>query len=130
MLQRCTNPKHRSYDEYGGAGVLVHPRWRVFANFLEDMGERPSKSHTLGRSTPFSDYGPGECSWQNKSAQNKGLKDQSKDIVVSKGKVLTKSQWAEKAGIKYRSLLKRIQRAHRKGKTTDDVIRELAEKFD
>jgi hypothetical protein len=37
MMQRCTNPKARSYDRYGGAGITVCERWKTFLNFYEDM---------------------------------------------------------------------------------------------
>jgi len=28
MIQRCTNPNHRSYHNYGGRGITVCDRWR------------------------------------------------------------------------------------------------------
>lgn len=109
MIQRCCDKKHPSYDHYGGAGVKVVPRWRKFENFLADMGTRPP-GKTLGRVTPFSDYGPGECEWQTSSQQNKGLNSHADHIVTVKGVSLTKRAWARKLKIKYRTLLTRIKK--------------------
>lgn len=33
MLARCYNPKHDSYDKYGGAGVTVCEEWQDFQTF-------------------------------------------------------------------------------------------------
>src|SRR4051812_27726926 len=46
MFQRCTNPNHTYHKHY--CDVRITERWRSFAAFLEDMGERPA-STTLDR---------------------------------------------------------------------------------
>lgn len=70
MIQRCTNPNHPKYKYWGGRGIKVCERWRIFDNFLADMGERP-----LGKSIdrfPNNDgnYEPGNCRWATQSEQN------------------------------------------------------------
>lgn len=108
MLQRCTDPKHREYPRYGGAGVQIVARWRKFENFLQDMGPRPAGT-TLGRVAPFADYGPGQVEWQTIYEQNRAVAAvRSCCIRVYRG--LTYSEWADKLGIQYRTLLRRIQR--------------------
>lgn len=62
MLTRCRNPKATHYRYYGGRGVTVCERWLVFANFLEDMGERP-EGLTLDRRDPYGNYEPDNCRW-------------------------------------------------------------------
>jgi hypothetical protein len=37
MLSRCYNPKFSEYENYGGNGVKVDPRWFSFENFVEDI---------------------------------------------------------------------------------------------
>lgn len=69
MKTRCLNPNHSSYRDYGGKGIRVCDRWLVFANFLEDMGERP-EGMTLDRwPDGKGNYEPGNCRWATLSQQ-------------------------------------------------------------
>jgi hypothetical protein len=69
MIQRCTNPKHKNYSYYGGEGVTICERWFNFANFLEDMGERPEPSMTLDRIGGAKVYCKENCRWASKKVQ-------------------------------------------------------------
>lgn len=68
MMERCNNPNHVNYRHYGGRGISVCPRWSSFANFLEDMGERPA-GMTLDREHGDRGYDPGNCRWATYSVQ-------------------------------------------------------------
>ena len=70
MLQRCKNKNHKSYKNYGGRGVSVFPLWEEYANFLSDIGERPS-GKTLDRIDVEGNYEPGNCRWATPSEQQK-----------------------------------------------------------
>ena len=70
MRQRCQKPGVTGYENYGGAGVLVCPRWDSFENFLADMGERPPGT-TLGRFGDKGNYEPSNCAWQTPEEQAK-----------------------------------------------------------
>jgi hypothetical protein len=48
--------------------VQVSERWKVFENFLMDMGERPSDT-TLGRFGDVGNYEMGNCAWMTKQQQ-------------------------------------------------------------
>ena len=37
MMQRCYNPDHYAYINYGGRGVFVCKRWHVLAVFIQDV---------------------------------------------------------------------------------------------
>lgn len=82
MHDRCYNPRHKWYPAYGGRGIEVCPEWRrgrdnpdAFANFLRDVGERPSKEMTLDRVDVNGNYqklradGSPQCRWADKSTQ-------------------------------------------------------------
>src|SRR5690242_10456037 len=62
MQERCKNPKHVSYKDYGGRGISVCQRWTHptdgFQNFLSDMGLKPTKAHTLDRIRVNDNYEP------------------------------------------------------------------------
>ncbi|WP_199570603.1 hypothetical protein [Streptomyces murinus] len=69
MIQRCTNPDHKQWANYGGRGITVCERWLDFPNFLADMGERPA-GLTLDRIDNNRSYEPGNCRWADVSTQN------------------------------------------------------------
>jgi len=77
MIRRCYNPKQVRYENYGGIGITVCERWKhSFTAFLEDLGNRPSKEHTIGRALDLGNYEPGNAWWMSKEEQrlNKALK--------------------------------------------------------
>lgn len=70
MIQRVSSPTRNNYHNYGGRGITVCERWKNFLNFLEDMGERPSRKHTLERVDNEGNYEPGNVIWEpSKSKQ-------------------------------------------------------------
>lgn len=70
MIGRCYNKKNSVYSGYGGRGITVCDRWlESFDNFYEDMGERPSKKHSLDRIDNNGNYKPDNCRWATQSTQ-------------------------------------------------------------
>jgi hypothetical protein len=50
MKNRCYTTSSISYKDYGGRGIIVCERWRnSFKNFLEDMGYKPTRKHSIER---------------------------------------------------------------------------------
>lgn len=75
MVARCHDSNLPTYQRYGAKGIEVCSRWRnSFANFLEDMGPRPSSKHSIDRwPDKGGNYEPGNCRWatQKEQARNK-----------------------------------------------------------
>jgi hypothetical protein len=63
MLQRCNNKNNDKYPRYGGRGIKVCDRWKLYRNFLEDMGVKPSMEFSLHRIDNDGDYKPSNCKW-------------------------------------------------------------------
>lgn len=70
MRQRCMNPRCESYKDYGGRGIKVCEEWNDFAVFLWDMGERPTKAHSIDRYPDNSgNYCKANCRWATAKEQ-------------------------------------------------------------
>lgn len=72
MKMRCFNPKDGRYEDYGGRGISVYPKWALsFEAFIEFMGLKPSPMHSLDRIDVDGDYVPGNVRWASPSAQTR-----------------------------------------------------------
>lgn len=76
MKRRCHNPRHHAYKNYGGRGIYVCSRWREsLSAFLEDMGPRPSREHSIDRVDNDNGYSPENCVWATRQEQNLNKRD-------------------------------------------------------
>ncbi|HCI6737405.1 TPA: hypothetical protein NPP51_003422 [Klebsiella quasipneumoniae subsp. quasipneumoniae] len=79
MLSRCHNPKSKSYSDYGAKGIFVCDEWRADPRpFLEHIGPRPSRRHSVDRIDSTKGYEPGNVRWATPSEQclnRRGKKD-------------------------------------------------------
>lgn len=109
MKQRCTDANCNSYPNYGAKGVTVCERWlNSFADFLADMGLRPSKRHSLDR-YPKQDgnYEPGNVRWATDKEQ--GNNKSTNRIIEFNGESHTMAEWADILGMTINALFERLK---------------------
>ena len=107
MIGRCENPNHIGYKNYGGRGIYVCERWRMsFLNFLADMGYPPTSNHSIERRDNNGHYSPDNCYWATAKQQNRNSRHNH--LLRYNGETLCVSEWAEKTGIKIRTIQWRI----------------------
>ena len=110
MRDRCTKPTHAKWKVYGGRGITVCDRWLGpdgFANFQADMGERPSRKHSIDRIDGTKGYFPGNCRWATPSVQLRNRACLRRYEAF--GKAQLPIEWAEEYGINLRLIHSRIK---------------------
>jgi hypothetical protein len=61
MRARCEMPSSSHFAAYGGRGIKVCAGWHSFADFIKDMGFRPSAKHSIDRVDNTRGYDCGGC---------------------------------------------------------------------
>ena len=73
---RCTNPRSRGYEYYGGRGVEF--RFTSFEQFFACLGLRPSCIHSIDRVDTNGHYEPGNVRWVTLDVQAKNKRPRKK----------------------------------------------------
>lgn len=102
MKSRCYNTHSVSYKKYGERGIKVCERWLGecgFENFVNDMGERPSKNYSIDRINVDGDYCPENCRWATYTEQNRNRRNTL--YVYLNGEKVPLSEVCKEYGIPY-----------------------------
>lgn len=119
LKQRCTNPKHPAFHNYGGKGVRICEQWagpEGFPRFLRDMGRKPTPGHTLDRIDSDGHYEPGNCRWSNWTEQ--GRNRRTNRVLTVGGETLCIAEWSERTGITQSNISNRL----RDGWSADEAV--------
>lgn len=106
MRERCCNPNHKSYSRYGGSGIAVCPEWASF-----DAFEAWARSNgyvdglTLDRGDGTYGDTPANCRWATQKQQARNMR--SNVNIDIDGRVMCATDWANEAGLKIGTLLRR-----------------------
>lgn len=109
MRQRCNNPNHPRYSQYGGKGVAICVEWRNFKNFrLWALSHGYSESLTIDRIDNNGSYEPSNCRWATRKEQENNMT--RNHIITHDGISRTISEWADALGFKYTTMKLRVHR--------------------
>ena len=88
---RCTNPNVHNFHRWGGRGIEF--RFNSFEEFFADIGQRPSKAHSLDRRNNNGHYEKGNIHWAtrieqaNNTAQSKNHSVLARDLSLTPGAI-------------------------------------------
>jgi len=98
MIRRCHNQDHPSYKHHGARGIIVCERWRYsFENFYDDMGQRPSKKHSIDRIDNNGPYSPENCRWATSRTQSRNTSYNR--MVEMDGVSFCVADWCDMMGV-------------------------------
>jgi hypothetical protein len=109
LRERCFDPEHEQYHNYGGRGITVCERWQEsFENFYEDMGARPGIGYSIDRKDNDGNYEPSNCRWATFQEQ---INNRRVSVLYDfEGERLTVSDIARRTGIPVGTLESRVRR--------------------
>lgn len=94
MKSRVMNKNHKKYHNWGGRGITVTDDWHSFENFYRDMGDPPSKRHSLDRIDNQKGYSKENCRWA--TAKQQIHNSRKSKLIFHNGESLPISVWSQK----------------------------------
>lgn len=112
MIRRCYEKTGPRFKDWGGRGITVCERWLGrdgFANFLADMGTRPSPKHSIDRIDNDGNYEPSNCRWATATQQTRNSRHAN--IIEVNGERKHLRDWAREKGMLESTLCNRLLRS-------------------
>lgn len=109
IRKRCTNPRTKSFVNYGGRGIKICDAWadyRMFKEWALAHGYRDTL--TIDRINNNGNYEPGNCRWATVGEQS--LNKRTTKLLSYKGETKSVQEWAASIGIGYKILWARLKR--------------------
>lgn len=112
MRNRCSNPRNKSYADYGGRGIVVCDEWmNDFEKFRDWSNEHGySNGLSIDRMNNSKGYSPKNCRWTTREEQNNNT---SANVFIDyEGKKMTFAQLGKKFSINPHTLRSRLYVQH------------------
>ena len=107
VVQRCTDPNHAAYKNYGGRGVTLYPAWSDFAVFREwAFFAGYVEGLTIERIDNDVGYSPENCTWISRSQQAKNRRNNVR--ITYRNTEYIAADLAKHLGVNYTTLLYRM----------------------
>jgi hypothetical protein len=119
MRERCFDPSVRQYPNYGGRGIVVCDRWRYsFENFKADMGQPPTREHSVDRIDNDGNYEPGNCRWATTLEQSRNKR--TNVVITAFGETKIVTDWMKDPRCKIGRFA--VDRRLKKGWTPEEAL--------
>lgn len=119
MKQRCYNPNHKRYNDYGGRGINICDEWlnpessgignatKGWISFKQWALSHGYKSGlSIDRIDNNKGYSPDNCRWVDMKTQSNNKR--CCHYITHNGKTQTLKQWCEEKNLKYNTIFMRI----------------------
>lgn len=105
---RITNKNDPKYPYYGGRGITMCQEWiSSFEAFYNDMGDKPSSKHSLGRIDVNKGYYKENCRWEDSYQQARARTD---NVYVNiNGERLILKDACKQKGLNYKMIHGKIK---------------------
>lgn len=122
LKDRCNNPNHPQYKDYGGRGIKVCDEWN--GNYeayrewslLNGYADTKRGDCTIDRIDVNGNYEPSNCRWVDMKAQCRNRRNNV--VIECDGESHCLSEWAEMLGEPYQKLVSR----HRRGWKPHEIL--------
>lgn len=118
IKQRCYNPKHHAYKNWGGRGIKVCDEWKEnfqafydwsYSNGYKEECQKSEKDKlTIDRINNDGDYCPSNCRWVNRTTQSRNKRVNKKIIYKNEEHCLV--EWCEILNLYYQTINARLRR--------------------
>jgi len=109
MRNRCYNPNHPSFKDYGGRGIQVCDDWMKYDAFREwAMSNGYAENLTIERIDVDGKYEPSNCKWTPRPDQARNTR--RNHYIQYGGRTLTLAEWSKELGGGPNLVTTRLQR--------------------
>ena len=109
MINRCHDPTAPNWDDYGGRGIAVCPKWKSdLSSFVSHVGRIPSPGLTIERIDNNRGYEPGNVKWASRKDQARNRRNSL--WVTYHGKRRLLAELCEERLFKYGTVWSRYRR--------------------
>lgn len=96
MMQRCYNPKHHAFKNYGGRGISVCSEWHTLEGFAAwHLGQTIPSGTTMDRKDNNGNYEPNNIRWATRKEQGNNCRNNVHITAFSETKTI--SEWSRDA---------------------------------
>lgn len=106
MLNRCYHLNEAGYQDYGGRGIIVCDRWKIYDNFKLDMWSSYQEGLSIDRINNNGNYEPSNVRWATRKEQSNNRRSNRWFTINGISKTL--AQWSDGSSVKSSTIRQRI----------------------